>query len=182
MVLLAALQALLGRIARRDTVVVGTPVAGRERRATEDLVGFLVNTLALRGDVGGAPTFRELLARTRARALGAFEHQELPFERLADELRRAGSPIVRARTARGGTRGFRDCISSATPRSPPRCSRTVGSTARSGSPSPPPDCPSTGSSRVVPPLLPPLPAIPTRSGDDAAADSPRALALGRFLQ
>ncbi|HEX2081374.1 MAG TPA: amino acid adenylation domain-containing protein, partial [Longimicrobium sp.] len=87
MVLLAAFQALLGRYARQEDVVVGTPVANRTRPETQDVVGFFVNTLALRADLSCDPTFRALLHRVRDTVLGAFAHQEMPFERLVDELK-----------------------------------------------------------------------------------------------
>ncbi|HEX2078088.1 MAG TPA: amino acid adenylation domain-containing protein [Longimicrobium sp.] len=87
MVLLAAFGALLGRYARQDDLVVGTPVANRARPETRDVVGFFVNTLALRTDLSGQPTFRALLHRVREATLGAFAHQEMPFERLVDELK-----------------------------------------------------------------------------------------------
>ena len=86
MTLLAGWQALLGRYAAQDDVVVGTPVAGRSRREVEGLVGFFVNMLALRADLSGNPTWRELLGQVREAALGAYEHQELPFERLVEAL------------------------------------------------------------------------------------------------
>ncbi len=86
MTVLAAWQALLGRYAGQEDVVVGTPIAGRTRRETEGLIGFFVNMLALRADLGGDPTWSALLRRVRATALGAYDHQELPFERLVDEL------------------------------------------------------------------------------------------------
>ncbi|HEU0298215.1 MAG TPA: amino acid adenylation domain-containing protein, partial [Longimicrobium sp.] len=86
MVLLAAFQALLARWARQDQVVVGTPVAGRTRPETRDVVGFFVNTLTLRADLSGDPTFGELLRRVREMVLGAFANQDLPFEKLVDEL------------------------------------------------------------------------------------------------
>ena len=83
--LLAAFDALLHRWSGQDDVVLGFPVAGRTL-ATEDLIGFFVNTVALRARLGGDPTFRELLARTRDVVLDVFEHQELPFDRLVEEL------------------------------------------------------------------------------------------------
>ncbi|HST60055.1 MAG TPA: condensation domain-containing protein, partial [Longimicrobium sp.] len=86
MTLLAGWQALLARYAAQEDVVVGTPIAGRNRQETEGLIGFFVNMLALRADLGGDPTWGELLGRVRQTALGAYDHQELPFERLIDEL------------------------------------------------------------------------------------------------
>ncbi|MFJ1552037.1 condensation domain-containing protein, partial [Streptomyces sp. NPDC088246] len=86
MTLLAAFDVLLGRYAGSDDVVVGTPVANRNRAETEDLIGFFVNTLVLRTDLSGDPTFTELLARVRETALGAYAHQDLPFEQLVDDL------------------------------------------------------------------------------------------------
>ncbi len=86
MTLLAAWQALLGRWAGQDDVVVGTPIAGRTRRETEGLIGLFVNTLVLRADLGGDPTFGDLLRQVRERTLGAYQHQELPFEKLVEEL------------------------------------------------------------------------------------------------
>ncbi|HEX8273037.1 MAG TPA: amino acid adenylation domain-containing protein [Longimicrobiaceae bacterium] len=85
-VLLAAFCALLARYTGAEDVVVGTPVAGRTRPELEGVVGFLVNTVALRADCSGDPTFGELLARARETALGAWEHQELPFEQLVEAL------------------------------------------------------------------------------------------------
>ena len=86
-VLLAAWKLLLSRYAGEEDVSVGTPVAGRTRRETEGVIGFFVNTLVLRTDLGGNPSFRELLRRVRETALGAYAHQELPFERLVSALR-----------------------------------------------------------------------------------------------
>ncbi|HLL48709.1 MAG TPA: condensation domain-containing protein, partial [Longimicrobiaceae bacterium] len=86
MTLLAGWQALLGRYAGQEDVVVGSPIAGRTRRETEGLIGFFVNMLPLRVELTGDPTWRELLGRVRETALGAFEHQELPFERLVEEV------------------------------------------------------------------------------------------------
>ncbi|MEO5579864.1 MAG: condensation domain-containing protein, partial [Gemmatimonadaceae bacterium] len=86
MSLLAAYGILLHRYSGAPEVVVGAPVAGRNRPETEKLIGFFVNTLALRIDLAGAPTFRELVARVRETCVGAFEHQDVPFERLVEEL------------------------------------------------------------------------------------------------
>ncbi len=87
MTLLASFQALLYRLSGQGDVVVGSPVAGRTRTEVEGLIGFFVNSLALRGRTQGDPTFLELLAQVRTAALGAYAHQDLPFERLVEELR-----------------------------------------------------------------------------------------------
>jgi len=87
MVLLATFQVVLARHTGRRDLVVGSPIAGRNRREIEGLIGFFVNTLALRADLGGAPTFAELLDRVRETTLGAYAHQDLPFEKLVEELR-----------------------------------------------------------------------------------------------
>ncbi|HKV11471.1 MAG TPA: amino acid adenylation domain-containing protein, partial [Thermoanaerobaculia bacterium] len=86
MALLAGFEALLARWSGQDDLAVGSPVAGRDRVETEGLIGFFVNTLVLRGNLAGAPTFRELLGRVRETALAAYLHQDVPFERLVDEL------------------------------------------------------------------------------------------------
>jgi amino acid adenylation domain-containing protein len=86
MTLLASFQILLQRYTLQDDLVIGTPVAGRTRAETEALIGCFINTLALRSDLSGAPTVRELIQRVRDRALQAFEHQDLPFEKLVEEL------------------------------------------------------------------------------------------------
>ncbi len=86
MVLLAGLQALLGRYSGQDDVVVGTFIANRTRPELEALIGCFVNTLALRTDLSADPSFRELLARVRETCVGAYAHQEIPFERLLAEL------------------------------------------------------------------------------------------------
>lgn len=84
--LLAAFQAILGRYAGQDDVVVGAVIANRERLELEGLIGFFANTLAMRIDLSGRPTFRALLQRAREVCLGAFNHQDLPFERLVEEI------------------------------------------------------------------------------------------------
>jgi len=89
MTLLAAFQTWLARQTGREDIVVGSPIAARTQAEIEGLIGYFVNTLVLRGDLSGDPTFRELLGRMREVALGAFEHQELPFERLVEELQPA---------------------------------------------------------------------------------------------
>ncbi len=86
MTLVAGFKALLNRYTGQTDIIVGTPVAGRNRAEIEHLIGFFVNTLALRTDVSGDPTFRELLQRVRDVALGAYAHQDVPFERLVEEL------------------------------------------------------------------------------------------------
>jgi len=86
MTLLAAFKVLLHRYTGQDDVVVGTPIANRNRPEIEGLIGFFINSLVMRTDVSGNPSFRELLRRVREIALDAYEHQDLPFERLVDEL------------------------------------------------------------------------------------------------
>ncbi|MBW8879629.1 MAG: AMP-binding protein, partial [Acidobacteria bacterium] len=86
MVGLAVFAALLQRTADQDDLAIGTPIAGRNRAELEGLVGFFVNTLALRVDGSGEPDFRALLSRVRETALGAFAHQDLPFEKVVEEL------------------------------------------------------------------------------------------------
>ncbi|GLW34746.1 non-ribosomal peptide synthetase/MFS transporter [Actinoplanes regularis] len=86
MVLLAAFQVLLGRVSGQRDFAVGTPVAGRHRPELEDVVGVFVNTLAMRAELHGDPTFGQLLDRVRASTLDAFAHQELPFEQLVTAL------------------------------------------------------------------------------------------------
>ena len=100
MVLLAGYQMLLSRLSGQEDLVVGSPVAGRGRREVEGLIGFFINTLALRGDLSGDPTFGELLAQVRQVTLEAYAREDLPFERLVGELQTerslAHSPIYQA--------------------------------------------------------------------------------------
>ncbi|HWN42366.1 MAG TPA: amino acid adenylation domain-containing protein [Thermoanaerobaculia bacterium] len=86
MTLLAAFQLLLSRLSGQDDVVVGSPSAGRSRVEVEGLIGLFLNTLVLRTDLSGEPTFRELLSRVKNVVLGAYRYQAIPFERLLEEL------------------------------------------------------------------------------------------------
>ena len=87
MTLLAGFNALLARYTGAKDLIVGTPIAGRNRTETEDLIGFFVNTLVLRNDLSGDSSFREMLGRVRTTVLDAFSHQELPFEKLVAAVR-----------------------------------------------------------------------------------------------
>ncbi|MCP4349674.1 MAG: amino acid adenylation domain-containing protein [Desulfobacterales bacterium] len=86
MTLFAAFSVLLYRYCGQEDIVIGTPIANRNRKEIEPLVGFFVNTLVLRTDISGNPCFSELLERVRQVALGAYEHQDMPFEKLVDAL------------------------------------------------------------------------------------------------
>ena len=86
MVLLSAFGLLLQRHTGQEQVVLGTPISGRNRVELEGLTGCFLNTLVLRSDLSGDPTFRELLRRVRQVALGAYAHQNVPFEKLLEEL------------------------------------------------------------------------------------------------
>jgi len=87
MVSLSAFKALVHRYTGLEDIIIGTPVAGRNNMETEGLIGFFVNTLLLRSSLEGNPTFEELLQRVRGVALGAYAHQDLPFEKLVESLR-----------------------------------------------------------------------------------------------
>ncbi|HEY0782755.1 MAG TPA: condensation domain-containing protein, partial [Thermoanaerobaculia bacterium] len=87
MTLLSAFSLLLGRLSGQDDVPIGTPTASRSRSEIEGLIGMFLNTLVLRTDLAGDPTFAELVRRVREVALGAYDHQDLPFEKLLDELK-----------------------------------------------------------------------------------------------
>lgn len=98
MVLLAAFKVVLFRHSGREDILVGTPIAGRRRTALEGLIGFFLNTLVLRTDMSGNPDFHSALARVRDATLAAYDHQELPFEKLLEILQPARSmaytPVV----------------------------------------------------------------------------------------
>jgi amino acid adenylation domain-containing protein len=86
MTLLAAFQVLLSRYSNQTDICVGTPIGSRSRKEFENLIGLFINTLVIRCDLSGAPTFLRLLAQVRETALGAFDHHELPFEKLIQVL------------------------------------------------------------------------------------------------
>jgi non-ribosomal peptide synthetase component F len=95
MVLLAAYAALLHRMSKEDDVVVGVPVAGRDLPELQPLIGMFVNMVVLRIDTSGDPSFDELLLRVRATALSAWDHQDMPYQKLVEALaarRDAGAP------------------------------------------------------------------------------------------
>ncbi|WP_172844422.1 non-ribosomal peptide synthetase [Tumebacillus algifaecis] len=87
MTMLSAFKTLLHRYTALEDVLVGTPISGRNRAETEGLIGFFVNTLVLRTEVVGTLPFRDLIARVRQTALGAFANQDVPFEKLVEALR-----------------------------------------------------------------------------------------------
>src|SRR5215208_6750350 len=86
MTLLGVYALLLNRYSGQEDIVIGTPIANRRRKELEGLIGFFVNTLVMRVGVRGEESYRELLRRVKEEALGAYEHQDLPFEKLVEEL------------------------------------------------------------------------------------------------
>ncbi len=86
MTMLAAFQVLLSRYTGQEQIIVGTPIAGRTRGETEELIGFFVNTLVMKGEVRGKESFREMLKGVRETALGAYGHQNVPFEMLVEQM------------------------------------------------------------------------------------------------
>src|SRR5262249_38478464 len=87
MFLFAGFQALLHRMSGQTDIAVGIPIANRHRPQTEGIIGFFVNTMVLRSDLADSPSFGALLARVRDTVLDAQQHQDLPFERIVEELR-----------------------------------------------------------------------------------------------
>jgi amino acid adenylation domain-containing protein/FkbH-like protein len=98
--LFAAFQVLLSRLTGRKDILVGSPVAGRRHSETESLIGLFINTLVLRGDLSGNPSFKDLLQRTKETSLEAWAHQDLPLEKLVEELRpdrsSSATPLIQA--------------------------------------------------------------------------------------
>ncbi len=98
MVLLAAFKVVVARHTGREDIVIGTPIAGRRRTELEGLIGFFLNTLVLRSDLSGNPAFSEIVTRVKRTTLGAYDHQELPFEKLLEILQpmrsTAYTPVV----------------------------------------------------------------------------------------
>src|ERR1019366_9840470 len=86
MTLLASFQVLLMRYSGQDDISVGSPIANRQQAETENVIGFFVNTLVLRSDLAGNPRFVDLLHHVREVCLGAYAHQDIPFEKIVEEL------------------------------------------------------------------------------------------------
>ena len=101
-------QTFLSRYSGQNDIAIGTPIANRVRPESEPLIGFFVNTLVLRGDLSGNPSFRELLQRTREVALGAYAHQDVPFEMVVDAVQpqrdMSHSPLFQAMLVLQNTR------------------------------------------------------------------------------
>ncbi len=110
MLLLAAFQALLAKLAGQDEVVVGTPVAGRNQLDLENLIGFFVNTLVVRSDLSGDPSFEEVLRRIKETLVAAYDHQDAPLEKLVEELAPerdpSRNPLFQVSFAVGHAAGF----------------------------------------------------------------------------
>jgi amino acid adenylation domain-containing protein len=92
MVMIAALKALLSRSSGQSDILIGSPIRGRTHPQTEEMIGFFVNTLVLRSDLGGNPSFLELLQRIRATSLDAYTHEHVPFDLLVNELKLPRDP------------------------------------------------------------------------------------------
>jgi non-ribosomal peptide synthetase component F len=86
MVLLAAFQSVLARYSGDEDILIGTPIANRTQAKTEELIGLFANTLVLRGNLAGDPTFAGIVGSAKQTALDAYAHQDVPFEKLVEEL------------------------------------------------------------------------------------------------
>jgi non-ribosomal peptide synthetase component F len=134
LVLLAAYMTVLHRYSGRSAVLVGSGVAGRAEPELAGVVGYVNNTVIQRGDFDGAPTFAELLGRVRERVAAGLDHQEVPLERLALELRDADGRVRSAAPRSAWMRARRSSTSRCSPRIGPRGSRSRWRTAPTCSP------------------------------------------------